>query len=398
MAVRNIFIRSFFHYSSKSQSIPRFRNQASKSISGAPGRHCRNLIVIFQRYGFLPSEVPNYLSKIKFIHTQSSEEVERLGIHEISPAAIRNVVEISVRFGLTPGDVIEHVRALVVLGFSETTITRILDIVPTAILLREDRIRDTVEFLMGIGIQKIDIDRIFGLFPAIASFSVENRLKPLLDEFRVLGFSLNEIREEVVRNPKILGFENGELSHCLEMLRSLKCRQAIKANICRDGEIRAGYEVKLRVECLRRCGLTYRDAFTVLWKEPRAVLYETQDIEKKIEFLVGKMKLKVQCLVEVPEYLGVSFDKRIVPRWNVIEFLKMRDEVWLRNIVNLSRSRFYDMYVKAYPECEKMYGRFGVFRSRSRHPVGMWKLFKPPRFPMSGEDTRNIKSNMEYLS
>ncbi|KAL0442073.1 UNVERIFIED_CONTAM: Transcription termination factor MT, mitochondrial [Sesamum radiatum] len=146
------------------------------------------------------------------------------------------------------------------------------------------------------------------------------------------------------------------------MLRSLKCRVVIKENIFRDGEFRAGYKVKLRIDCLRKHGLTHRDAYKVLWKEPRVILYEIEDIEKKIEFLVRQTKFDVQCLVEVPEYLGVNFDKQIIPRFNVIQYLQandgLGDEVGLRNLVKLSRLRFYNMYVKPYPECEKIYGRF----------------------------------------
>ncbi|KAL6584106.1 hypothetical protein OROMI_003395 [Orobanche minor] len=248
-----------------------------------------------------------------------------------------------------------------------------------------------------------DLDRVISLFPQIRAFGAANRLKPLLDEFEALGFGLREIRKQVLREPKVLGLENGELSQCVEMLRKLKCRAAIKENIYRDGEFRAGYNVKLRVDCLRKHGLIYRDAFTVLWKEPRVILYEVEDIEKKIDFLFRKMKLDVRCLVEVPEYLGVNFEKQIVPRFNVIEYLRandgLGDEVGLRDLIKPSRMRFYSMYVKPYPECEKMYGRLvGDVVVRSRHPIGMWKLFRPKRYHESRDDVKNIKSYVESLS
>ncbi|KAI3454801.1 hypothetical protein Pfo_011464 [Paulownia fortunei] len=326
----------------------------------------------------------------------------QLGIYNITSMAIRSVLEIARKFGLSPDDVFRCVKCLKGLGFSEGTITRVLETVPTVIMWSKDKIRGKVEFLMGIGIQRREIDRVFGLFPGILAVGVENRLKPLLDEFEDLGFSLSEVRREVIREPKVLGLENGELSQCLEMLRNLKCRVGIKENIFRDGEFRAGYKVKLRIDCLRKHGLIYRDAFTVLWKEPRVILYEIEDIEKKIDFLVQKKKFDIQCLVEVPEYLGLNFDKQIVPRFNVIEYLRsndgLGDEVGLRNLVKLSRMRFYNMYVKPYPECEKIYGRFaGDVVVRSRHPVGMWKLFRPQQYPESGDDVKNIKSYVESL-
>ncbi|KAL7096880.1 hypothetical protein ACP275_10G108300 [Erythranthe tilingii] len=72
----------------------------------------------------------------------------------------------------------------------------------------------------------------------------------------------------------------------------------------------------------------------------------------------------------------------------------------------MSRLRFYNMYVKPYPECERMYGRFcgdvvvgngNRNRNRNRHPVGMWKLFKPEPNSEADDDVENIKLYMESL-
>ncbi|KZV15976.1 hypothetical protein F511_14342, partial [Dorcoceras hygrometricum] len=236
---------------------------------------------------------------------------------------------------------------------------------------------------------------IIRMFPRILAYEVEKRLRPLIDEFDDLGFSSSEVKREVLRDPVILGLENGEITRCMKMLRSLKCRMAIKDRIFRHGELRAGYEVKLRISCLRKHGLLYRDAFAVLWKLTPLILYEIGEIEKKIEFLVRKMRFDIQCLVEVPEYLGLNLNKQIVPRFKVINHLRsnggLGDEVRLANIVKFSRLKFYNMYVKPYPELEKVYGRFsGEVQVQSRHPVGMWKLFTPRQYLESKEDAKTV--------
>lgn len=271
------------------------------------------------------------------------------------------------------------------------------------VMMNEDRISYKMKFLVDIGMESRDLDRICNLFPNFLGLEVGTRLKPLFDEFEDLGFNLDVVRKEIIRDPMVLGLEVGELSHCLEMLRSLKCRLPIMDIIFRNGAFRGGFEVKLKVDCLRRHGLTYRDAFTVLWKEPRAILYEIKDIEKKIEFLVHTMNFNVLCLVQIPEYLGVNFEKKIVPRFNVIEYLRSRgglgNDIGLRDLIKPSRLRFYNLYVKPYPECEQMYGRFARdTKIRRGHPVGMWKLFKPQKQPDSVEDIKNIQMFMKSLS
>ncbi|KAK7843070.1 transcription termination factor mterf15 [Quercus suber] len=269
-------------------------------------------------------------------------------------------------------------------------------------MMNEKEMHRRIEFLMVIGIPRNELDRVFRSFPSILRFGVEDRLKPLLSEFGGLGFSEDLIRKEIVREPRILGMELGELSRCLELLRTLNCREPIKEKIFIKGAFRAGFEVKLRVDCLCKHGLIRREAFKVLWKEPRFIIYEIEDIEKKIEFLMHRMKFNVGCLVDVPEYLGVNFEKQIVPRYNVIEYLRGKGglgfKLQLKDLIKPSRLRFYNLYVKPYPECEKMFGRFsGSVEVKSQHPVGLWKLFQPQQHSDSKEDVINMKCFMESL-
>ncbi|KAI7737653.1 hypothetical protein M8C21_022315 [Ambrosia artemisiifolia] len=304
----------------------------------------------------------------------------------------RSVLEVSRKFDLYPDDGFR---------FSSATVTRVLEEFPMVITMSEEQIWNKVEFLLGLGIHRSKIDYVIRMYPGILGFGVKNRLEPLIGEFVEMGFKFSEIRDEIVTNPEILRSEVGELSKCLRMLNGLKCRVGIKEKIFSDGAFRASYNVKLRIDCLHKHGLSYRDVFSVVWREPRVVLYDLDEIDKKIEFLVNVMKFDVCCLVDVPEYLGVHFEKQIVPRYNVIGYLRSKggvgDEVGLRSLVKFSRLRFYNLYVKPYPECEKIYGRFADVKVRQGHPEGLWKLFKPPKYSDSKEDVKNIRSFMEQL-
>ena len=55
---------------------------------------------------------------------------------------------------------------------------------------------------------------------------MENRLIQLMSEFRDLGYSRGEVKKGIVRDPRVLGLEVGELSQCLRMLRSRGVRGA----------------------------------------------------------------------------------------------------------------------------------------------------------------------------
>ncbi|PON69662.1 Mitochodrial transcription termination factor [Trema orientale] len=423
-----------YRYFSTIPINPRFSQQS----------HYRNQISIahlLQRYGFPSSLLHSFLSKnSRFLLQSNLNDMEKslgilfsfqipqkelvslvcecpgvldcdflkkwemgfaqLGLSRVSPLMIKSVLEHSRRFEINPDGVMKTLEVLRGLGFSEGSLSRVLEGFPGVTLMNEREIRRRIEFLMEIPISGDELDWVLRCFPEVLGFGVEDRLKPLVSEFKAVGFSNDLIRREIGRDPRILSMELGELSRCLELLRTLKCREAIKEKIFSEGEFRAGFEVKLRVDYFCRQGLTRREAFEVLWKEPRSIIYKMEDIEKKVEFLVNRMNFNVRCLLDVPEYVGVNFDKQIVPRFNVIEYLRSKDglgsQVGLRALIKPSRLKFYNLFVKPYPECEKFFGRYsGDVEVKSRHPVGLWKLFKPQSPPTSKEDVKNMKLFME---
>lgn len=423
------FLRNYSHCYSTFSNPSHYRKQIS-------------LANLFQKYGFPTSQFHAFLSQNRFLLNSNLPELEKslstllsfripqknlvslirdcpgvleyqflknweLGFSKVrvfnpSPLAIVNFLQCSRRFQLDPVEILKKVEIFRGLGFSDSAMAMVLEGFPTALAMSEREIVCVIEFLVELGVPKDEVDRIVGLYPRVLGFGVEDRLKPLIRELRGLGFSGREVRKEIVREPRILGMEIGECSRCLRLLETLKCREVIKERIFGEGMLRACFEVKLRVDCLCNHGLIRRDALKVLWKEPRLVTYDLENIEKKIEFLVHRMRYSVECLPDVPEYLGVNFEKQIVPRYSVIEYLKAKGalgfEVGLKDLIKPSRVRFYNLYVKPYPECEKIYGRFSEpLEVKSKHPVGLWKLFKPQKFTETDEDVKTMKSFMELL-
>ncbi|GLU12514.1 hypothetical protein SLE2022_291880 [Rubroshorea leprosula] len=443
----------FHHLASASRKIPSFPNHkiqflSTKSTNPPKFRYESHnkkqfsLVNLLQRYGFPPSQFSSFLEKNKFLLKSNLNDVEKslfilssfglpkkslvslvsdcpgvLGLEflkkwqviclkvgdlGVSPLVVRNVLEISRRFQIEPDRCLESLRVLKGLRFSACTASKVLDELPELIMMKESEILWRIEFLVGKGIPRNEIERIIYLHPGFLQVGAEDRLKLLFEEFQELGFSENEVCKEIVKEPRILGMELGKFSRCVQLLRTLKCRIPIKEKIFSEGAFRAAFDVKLRVDCLCKHGLTGREAFKVLWKEPRLIVYNIGDIEKKIEFLVNRLNCEIGCLVEIPEYLGVNFDKQIVPRFKVIDYLKSKGalglEVGLRDLIRPSRLRFYNLYVKPYPGCEKMFGRFiGDVEVQRQHLVGLRKLFKPQRYTDSKEDVKNMKSFVESL-
>jgi hypothetical protein len=226
------------------------------------------------------------------------------------------------------------------------------------------------------------------------------RLGRLLQELAGLGLPRGEVKAALASDQEgLLSMDPGEPSRLLDLLRDLRCREAVRDRILAHGALRAAVAARRRVELLHARGLSRHDALRVLAAEPRTMLYSPEDVERKLEFLVETMGFEVGWLVQYPEFLGVNLDRWIIPRHNVVEHLKsvggLGDPVEMKHYVRLTRRRFYNMFVKPYPECERIFG--GLVRERDemarrRHPTGLWKLFKPAKHERTQEDVQNMKS------
>lgn len=398
---------------------------------------------LLQRYGFPPSHLHEFLRKNQFLSDFNRSDVEKclgillsfqlsqksivsilfscpralelgflkswevifteLGLPDVNSSIIQKVVEQSGRFKVNPEEFHRNIQVLKLVGLSNEAVIRVLEENPSWVMISAVDTDRWIKLFMGIGIRSYEFDRICYLFPGVLGYGIQGRLKCLFEEFEELGFSTIEARKAIVHDPRVLCMDIGELSRCVELLKNLKCRLPIKERILQRGAFRAGFEVKLRVDCLCRHGLIRREAFNVLQREPRAIIYELEDVEKKIDFLLHRMEFGIDSLMEAPEYLGVNFEKQIVPRFEVIEYLRSMGglglKVGLKELTRPTRHRFYNLFVKPYPDCEQIFGGFSrADEVKSGHPIGLAKLFKPQSHPKSKEDLRNIKLFMESLA
>ncbi|KAF7849255.1 hypothetical protein BT93_L1042 [Corymbia citriodora subsp. variegata] len=171
------------------------------------------------------------------------------GFLGVSSAGIMSTLQVSWKFNVGPQRFGRTFQVLKGLGVEDRTYCRIFEDFPGFIAMGESEISGKVEFLEGIGIAKAAMDGVFCALPGILGLSVEDRLKPLILEFRHLGFDNSMAWDEILREPGVLGMELDELSRCLELPWTLKRREPIKEKIFKGDEFTAGFEVKLRLDC-----------------------------------------------------------------------------------------------------------------------------------------------------
>ncbi|KAJ6827668.1 transcription termination factor MTERF15, mitochondrial [Iris pallida] len=369
--------------------LPRVPSQSPQNSQFA---HQASVASLLQKYGFPQSQLHEFLQKNRFLSSYTPLELENsikvLLSFGFSQKILLSVLISSPRV-LNLGFVEEWRLTLSELGLptaSPSLVQKVLEYSGRFQIEPEDFRLNVARMKEDLGFSNETVIRVCHMFPRFLAFGVDGKLRPLFEEFKDLGFVRNEVREVLLENPELLlGMEVGELSRCMELIRSLKCRLPIKEKILSRGQLRAAIDVKLRVDFLCKYGLIRRDAFKVLYVEPRTILYELQDVERKIDFLLHRMGFSIEHLVEFPEYLGANMEKQIIPRYKVIEHLRSKGglgfEVGLKHLIRLSRQKFYNLFVKPYPDCEDIYGRLAREVARGhRHPAGLWKMFKPEKF------------------
>jgi mTERF domain-containing protein len=86
-------------------------------------------------------------------------------------------------------------------------------------------------------------------------------------------------------------------------------------------------------------------------REPRILGLSEEKLKRNVDFLVNSAGLPLADLVKYPNLFSLSLEKRIIPRYRVIEALKsmqvqeLKRETTLRDMVQLTEKDFLDKYV-----------------------------------------------------
>ncbi|GLJ27303.1 hypothetical protein SUGI_0535890 [Cryptomeria japonica] len=322
------------------------------------------------RFGLEPIGPENYKENIKF-----------LSDNRIRSSSIGSCLEkCPLLFCLNRyTDLEPKIQVLTDCGVRKETVYHILRKYLNFLTYRATSLSLKIEYLKSIGLGREDMDQVFGNFPALLAHSIEDKLKPIVTELQSLGIRDQLLAKTIVDDPSVFSMRSGgELSRCVALLKNLKGRKAIQDRIFQQGLIKGCRLVKSRVEFLTKHGLSHREVLKLLEKEPRIILYDLHSIEEKVNFLTNDMGFPIRNLLSVPNFLGVNFQKQILPRHRVIAYLRSTGslgvDVNLKEMMKLTRIQFYNKYVRPYPDCEKI---FVNCTNEDKKPTTKWKRKQP---------------------
>ncbi|CAH2047961.1 unnamed protein product [Thlaspi arvense] len=169
-----------------------------------------------------------------------------------------------------------------------------------------------------------------------------------------LGLSVGDVWEMFKKCPFFLNFSEKKIAQTFETLKKCGLLEEEILSVFKTSPRCIGTSeqgIATSVETFIGLGFS-RDEFAAMVKHfPSSLNYSAETVKKKSEFVVNQMKWPLKAVALFPQVLGYSFEKRIVPRCNVIKALLSRG--LLRNklpplstVLAITDQAFLNKYVK----------------------------------------------------
>ncbi|KAJ8766431.1 hypothetical protein K2173_022490 [Erythroxylum novogranatense] len=245
-------------------------------------------------------------------------------------------------------------------GFSQSQIRKVVKNKP-AMLLRnpEKTLFPKLEFFFSKGASSIDVARIFSGYSSLFARSLERRIIPCYNYFHELIQSDEKLVQVARRCPRILAYDvrlygarnidilkgvgvpMSNLAKAVYWQPSIVMLNADRneKNVEELKRLRfdpSSYKflsafamlaklskstVERKFHCFRAWGWSKEDFFEAFKREPICISHYEEKINAAMDFLVNKMGQDPFALVRLPKILGMSMEKRIIPRAMVAQVL-----------------------------------------------------------------------------
>lgn len=202
---------------------------------------------------------------------------------------------------------------------------------------REDKLKSAVSLLQRLGVEGIVLSQLVATQPRLLSASEEKVI-------------------ESFKHAEDLGLNKGSKMFAGVLNKILG---VAKENLER------------RLQCLSSLGFTEKQVSELMSRWPFIVGLSEENVKHHVDFLVKSVGMPLDDLVKNPFMFGYSLEKRLIPRYRVMEASKsmeaqeLKRKISLTSLCQMTEKRFLEEYVNLKPECSSVlldiyYGRKAV--------------------------------------
>ncbi|KAL2651598.1 hypothetical protein R1flu_019726 [Riccia fluitans] len=274
----------------------------------------------FESIGFSPEEIDRVIIYARYGLPGVIEKVNLVKSIGVKPEEIPRVVTTNPRSLSTSSRSLElKVQYLKQLGLSPDDIRKLVVSYPKALSfgLKNGRL-PLVDFLSSKGVKDSEIGKVVFRCPQLVSLNVEMKLQPAIEVLETVGIRGDSLARVLVTQPSLL---RRKLKRNIEYCRSLGLdeKPGVIARLLVTCPNFSEEGCKARMNYLQSLGLTKEQVVTMIRKNPAWLSFNVESsLSLKVNYLVNVMGRSVQELVTAVNFLTMSLEKRIVPRWTVL--------------------------------------------------------------------------------
>ncbi|KAL5751768.1 hypothetical protein ACOSQ2_022275 [Xanthoceras sorbifolium] len=333
-------------------------------------------LYLFSSLTKTPTQTPNTLLLNYLIQTLNFSKTEAQSIS--NSTRFYNVKSLE-----NPHCVLHYLQSL---GFSETEIRSSVRSSPQILFSDVDKtLKPKIEFFQEMGLVGPDLCKFISSDSKLVTCSLEKSLIPSTQILKkiLLNDSNNKKLISVIRRLSWLITTNPErkllsnialFESCLSMLLKTTPRTFVmEESYLRDLVSRvldmgllfrskmfvhglrlvSGMRAELlerKLDLLRSFGFTKHEALQIFRRQPTVFSKSVEQLKLRLDFFLNKIELKKEPLIGAPCCLAYSLEKRVIPRYRIIQILKskrllVKKEPSFLGVLSLSEQDFLEKFV-----------------------------------------------------
>jgi len=243
-------------------------------------------------------------------------------------------------------------------GFGLTTPAHIRKVVvrnPKFFIWKSETKLKTMLYFLRTFMKEDDVCKLIYNYPTIFSMR-EHRVKFAISLLQKMGVEGEFLSFLLAWQPRLFSASEEKVMESFKQAEDLGVKKGSKPfAAAMRAFLGVGREtIDRRLQCLRSLGFLEKQILEISSKTPLILGCSEENLKHHVDFVVNSLGLPLADLVKDATLFTYSVEKRMIPRYRVLEALKSmkmpRTKMSLPNVFQLSEKRFLEKHVNSNPE------------------------------------------------
>lgn len=238
---------------------------------------------------------------------------------------------------------------------SPAQIRRVVLYNPSVLFLRAENIQSKLNLLRTF-MKDEDFSKLVSTNTRIFNLS-EQKLRSSISLLQKLGFEGESLSDILARVPYLLTVSEEKFMESFKQVEDLGFKKGSKMfRIALGAYFGPVEKIDRKRKCLSSLGFSEQQILYLTSQRPMTLTLSEEKLKRNVDFLVKTVGLQLADIVKHPDLFGNSLERRIIPRYIVLEAMKSKQVqvpkrgMHFPKIISLTEKRFLEEYVNSNAE------------------------------------------------